>query len=428
MTDRIFINYRRADSIGTAGRLRDRLAETFGQQNFFMDVDSIPAGVDFVADLNSQVAQCNVFLVVIGANWLDSTDESGARRLDKPDDFVTIEIAAALARDMRQVSVIPVLVDGARMARADQLPASIQPLSQRQAVELRNAEFGRDVEILVAKVRQARGEWAAGWRRVRVVAGAAALAVAILAGSIAYFWTHQRATWSVANWPSLVSISTTDGIICTGAVIAPTAVLSAANCVHQQEPTHYQVMTVANDGNHIKLGDPIPVSKIDINPEYTHSGRWPQNDIAILELGMKLPPPFAKISAQRSSDPKAGDLAWVGIIDFQSAPATFLKGSVAIWDDATCAVKSGLQGSALEKIICAGSEHTRAGVCPPSGSAGGPLLISNRADRKLQIGFVSAANCNDPEAAYGIYTRISSYADWIKKVAPDAFTEPAPER
>ena len=59
---------------------------------------------------------------------------------------------------------------------------------------------------------------------------------------------------------------------------------------------------------------------------------------------------------------------------------------------------------------------------------GGPLLISNRADRKLQIGFVSAANCNDPEAAYGIYTRISSYADWIKKVAPDVFTEPAPER
>ena len=52
MADKIFINYRREDSIGTAGRLHDRLAETFGQQNLFMDVDGIPAGVDFVADLN----------------------------------------------------------------------------------------------------------------------------------------------------------------------------------------------------------------------------------------------------------------------------------------------------------------------------------------------------------------------------------------
>ena len=122
LADRIFINYRRADSIGTAGRLRDRLAQSFGQQNIFMDVDSIPAGVDFVADLNSQVAACSVFLAVIGPNWLDAKDESGARRLDNPDDFVTIEIAAALARDIREISVIPVLVDDARMPRADQLP------------------------------------------------------------------------------------------------------------------------------------------------------------------------------------------------------------------------------------------------------------------------------------------------------------------
>ena len=121
MSDKIFINYRREDSIGTAGRLRDRLAEAFGEENLFMDVDNIPAGVDFVADLNSQVAACRVFLAVIGPNWLDAKDESGVRRLDNPDDFVTIEIAAALARDIR---VIPVLVDNARMPKADKLPES----------------------------------------------------------------------------------------------------------------------------------------------------------------------------------------------------------------------------------------------------------------------------------------------------------------
>ena len=89
MADKIFINYRREDSIGTAGRLRDRLAEAFGEENLFMDVDNIPAGVDFVADLNNQVAACRVFLAVIGPNWLDAKDESGVRRLDNPDDFVT---------------------------------------------------------------------------------------------------------------------------------------------------------------------------------------------------------------------------------------------------------------------------------------------------------------------------------------------------
>ena len=118
MAGKIFINYRRDDSIGMAGRLHDRLAQTFGRDKLFMDVDHIPAGVDFVAHLNSQVAACDVVLVVIGPNWLNAKDESGERRLDNPDDFVAIEIAAALARDIR---VIPVLVDGARMPKAERV-------------------------------------------------------------------------------------------------------------------------------------------------------------------------------------------------------------------------------------------------------------------------------------------------------------------
>src|SRR5262249_42420918 len=71
--------------------------------------------------LHGQVAPCDVFLAVIGPNWLDAKDDSGRRRFDNPDDFVTIEIAAALARNIR---VIPVLVDGARTPKADRLPRS----------------------------------------------------------------------------------------------------------------------------------------------------------------------------------------------------------------------------------------------------------------------------------------------------------------
>ncbi len=77
MADKIFINYRREDLAATAGRLHDRLVQVFGWKQVFMDVDQIPAGTDFAAHLNSQVAACNVLLVVIGSHWLDVKDEAG---------------------------------------------------------------------------------------------------------------------------------------------------------------------------------------------------------------------------------------------------------------------------------------------------------------------------------------------------------------
>ena len=151
---RVFINYRRDDSIGTAGRLHDRLAQAFGRDRVFMDVDHIPAGVDFVDHLHRQVAACKVFLVIIGLHWLNAKDDVGGRRLEDPDDFVAVEIAAALGRDIR---VIPVLVDGATMPKASDLPDQLKPLVRRNATEVRNSQFGRDADALVQKVRDAFG-------------------------------------------------------------------------------------------------------------------------------------------------------------------------------------------------------------------------------------------------------------------------------
>ena len=108
------------------------------------------------------MAACDVFLAVIGPNWLDAKDDDGRRRFENPDDFVAIEIAAALARNIR---VIPVLVDGARTPKADKLPDSIKPLVRRNAVEVRNANFGRDAEALVNKVRDALKTARPGTRR-----------------------------------------------------------------------------------------------------------------------------------------------------------------------------------------------------------------------------------------------------------------------
>jgi hypothetical protein len=53
MAHKIFISYRRDDSGPTAGRLYDRLVEKFGEANIFIDVDNMPAGVDFVKHLQA---------------------------------------------------------------------------------------------------------------------------------------------------------------------------------------------------------------------------------------------------------------------------------------------------------------------------------------------------------------------------------------
>ena len=113
MPSKIFINYRREDSIATAGRLRDRLAQTFGQKNLFMDVDSIALGRDFRSVLQEVLASCDLMLVLIGRNWVDVKDEEGRTRLENPGDFVRLEIEAALKRD---IAVTP--VPGARRAHA----------------------------------------------------------------------------------------------------------------------------------------------------------------------------------------------------------------------------------------------------------------------------------------------------------------------
>jgi hypothetical protein len=151
MAGKIFINYRREDSGHVAGRLHDHLAQAFGRDQIFMDVNNIPVGEDFVAHLNSQVAACDVLLAVIGRKWLKAKDKRG-QRLHQPDDFVAIEIAAAITRKIR---VIPVLVDGARMPTESELPASLKVLARRQAFEVPLTNFPQHVEALVARMREA---------------------------------------------------------------------------------------------------------------------------------------------------------------------------------------------------------------------------------------------------------------------------------
>src|SRR5690348_15332971 len=142
---RIFICYRREETAYSAGWLFDRLADRFGGQ-IFKDVDSIEPGDDWVEVITTVVGSCDVLLALIGDRWLTITDEDGRRRLDDPDDFVRLEIEAALTRNVR---VIPILVEGARLPRADELPPSLAGLVRRQALELSPARFDFDISRLL---------------------------------------------------------------------------------------------------------------------------------------------------------------------------------------------------------------------------------------------------------------------------------------
>lgn len=136
--DGIFISYRRDDSAGYAGRLYDRLVAHYGAERVFMDVEGIDPGTDFVDAIESAVTSCKVLIVLIGNEWLDIDDGSGRRRLDDPNDFIRIETSTALKRDIR---VVPVLLDGALMPRADELPEELVGLSRRQAIEVRHKQW-----------------------------------------------------------------------------------------------------------------------------------------------------------------------------------------------------------------------------------------------------------------------------------------------
>src|SRR5437868_2808199 len=112
---KIFISYRRDDSETDTDFLYEQLAHHFGKEHVFMDIDNIPVGRDFAEVIESAVSSCDVLIAIIGKQWLTITDGQ-KRRLDNPEDFVRLEIAAALRR---KILVIPLLVRGAKMPRQE---------------------------------------------------------------------------------------------------------------------------------------------------------------------------------------------------------------------------------------------------------------------------------------------------------------------
>jgi len=151
MGDKIFLSYRREDASADARSIYQRLRTTFGKDQLFIDVDTIERGRDFRDALEANLGQCRVLLAVIGPKWLSIQDDSGQRRIDNENDFVRLEIAKALAKN---ITVIPVLVSNAPLPKADQLPDDIRGLVYRQAAIVRHESFPQDMDTLERDIQK----------------------------------------------------------------------------------------------------------------------------------------------------------------------------------------------------------------------------------------------------------------------------------
>ncbi|MDZ4790084.1 MAG: TIR domain-containing protein, partial [Hyphomicrobiales bacterium] len=149
---KIFISYRRQDTQQIVGRIFDKLKAKFGRDGVFMDIDRIPFGVDFHDYIGDQVGRAETVLAVIGHQWIDVRDEAGNRRLDNPDDFVRIEIEAAIKRG---IPLGAVLIDGAPMPRPEQLPETMRALCHRNAGSVCSArDFHVHMDRIIADLEQ----------------------------------------------------------------------------------------------------------------------------------------------------------------------------------------------------------------------------------------------------------------------------------
>ena len=151
IAERVFISYRRDDAAGYAGRLEEALEQQLGRGSVFRDVLDIAPGEDFAHTIRQRLGGAQAVLVLIGPRWAGVAGD-GTRRIDDARDFVRLEVQAALQSGVR---IVPVLLPGATLPSAAELPDALQALAQRNAMTLADAHWAADVQRLLRAIGMA---------------------------------------------------------------------------------------------------------------------------------------------------------------------------------------------------------------------------------------------------------------------------------
>jgi hypothetical protein len=215
----VFLSYRRSDTQDLAGRIADRLRAVPRIGRLFIDVDGIEPGADFVARLETALAESDVCLLLIGPKWRGQHAEGAGARILEPRDFVRMEAAAALAGERK---VLPVLANGADMPEPEQLPEELRSLARLNALSIRHAYFDRDIEDLIDTLlsRRKPGRLGAYLKRhpaqtglLRAVGGMLAGLVLLLVGAVVHGSVTQRSLEESLGGPAQVWLLVTVALV-----------------------------------------------------------------------------------------------------------------------------------------------------------------------------------------------------------------------
>jgi hypothetical protein len=141
----LFVAYRRADAPGHAGRVGEGLIGSFGPGQVFKDIEALEPGQDFVVTVRAMLQRAFCMVVIMGPHWADD------RRLFDPDDLHREELRTALERN---IHILPVLVDGARMPKEELVPEDVRPIVRRQAIEISDIRWDYDLQCTISAVEK----------------------------------------------------------------------------------------------------------------------------------------------------------------------------------------------------------------------------------------------------------------------------------
>jgi formylglycine-generating enzyme required for sulfatase activity len=261
----VFISYRRASAAAAARALFEDLSRRFGKNWVFMDVEGIEPGQDFVKVLERTLNSCALMIVLIDPDWLDARDKSGSRRLDDPHDFVRMEVAAAIRRNIR---LVPVMIGDAKPLAQGELPDDIGQIAWRRSLRLDFENWETSLTSLRAAIGKDLGKQglAGLFSRRPVVLSV----LVIVVGVAAWYATILVQKSNISSGPVYLAgqgfrDTDVDGSscnLCPDLVVLPTGVFNMGS--REEDPGHR-----VNESDHrpVRILYKLAVGKFEITRE-----------------------------------------------------------------------------------------------------------------------------------------------------------------